>query len=260
MRKFSRKFSVFLVGAAVFINLAYADNSTERIKNRGVLIAGINTDVEKFGYKNPQTNIIDGFEIDMVRAIAKKILGNESKIELVPITPRSREYLLYSGKLDIVAATFTITDERKKYYNFSSPYYADGLALMVRKGSNIKSLKDLNGKSIGTAYSATSRGVLRDIAAKSGMKFKFFAFSSYSEINSALAFESVDCFAADRSILAQYANNNTVILDDMLSVENYGIASLKSDTELGKIVNEVVNGLKSSGELDKMAQKWGLKN
>jgi putative glutamine transport system substrate-binding protein len=256
-----KKFNTILIGAAVFLsmslNLAYAQD-LEKIKDRGVLIVGVKTDMEKFGYKNPKTDIIDGFEVDIARAIAKKILGNASKLELVPVTAQSREYLLYSGKLDIVAATFTITAQREQFYNFSPPYYTDGLALMVRKDSNIKSLKELNGKSIGTAYGTTSRAVLREITAKSDMKFKFFSFGSYSDIRSALGSAMVDCFAADKSILSQYANDNMVILDDILSAENYGVASLKSDVELGKVVNDVINELKASGELSKLAKKWNL--
>ncbi|MDR1554999.1 MAG: transporter substrate-binding domain-containing protein [Campylobacteraceae bacterium] len=250
----------FLIGAAISLStsLNLACEDIERIKSRGVLIAGVKTDMEKFSYKDPKTDIIDGFEIDIARAIAKKILGDANKLKLVPITTQSREYLLYSGKLDIIAATFTITEQREQFYNFSSPYYTDGLALVVRKDSDIKSLKSLNGKSIGTVYGTTSRAVLREVAAQNGMKLKFFSFGAYSEIKSALSSSMVDCFVADRSILSQYADDSMMILDDIISIENYGIASLKSDTQLGEIVNEVIDELKSSGELSKLAKKWNL--
>lgn len=242
------------------LNLVYADSAQDiyKIKNRGVLVAGVKTDMEKFGYKDPKTDNIDGFEIDIARAIAKKIFGDANKLELIPVTTQSREYLLYSGKLDIIAATFTITTQREQFYNFSPPYYTDGLALMVRKDSNIKSLKTLNGKSIGTVYGTTSRAVLREVAEQSSMKFKFFSFGAYSEIKSALASSAVDCFVADKSILSQYIDDSMMILDDTLSAENYGIASLKGDTQLGEVVNEVINELKSSGELSKLAKKWNL--
>jgi putative glutamine transport system substrate-binding protein len=252
----------FLIGAAIFLgmslHLACAEQDIERIKDRGVLVVGVKTDMEKFSYKDPKTGIIDGFEIDIARAISKKILGDANKLELVPVTTQTREYLLYSGKLDIIAATFTITEQRKQLYNFSSPYYTDGLALIVKKDSNIKSLKSLNGKSIGTVYGTTSRAVLREVAAQNDMKFKFFSFGSYSEMKSAISLSMVDCFAADRSILVQYSDDSMVILDDILSAEKYGIASFKSNAKLGEIVNEVMDELKSSGELSKLAKKWNL--
>ena len=111
---------------------AKADN-VQKIVDKGVLKVGVKNDVPNFGYKNPQTGELEGFEIDLARAIAKDILGDESKVEFTPVTAQTRGPLLDTGELDMVIATFTITEERKKSYNFSDPYYTDGVAIMVKK-------------------------------------------------------------------------------------------------------------------------------
>lgn len=229
------------------------------IKDRGVLKVGVKVDVPKFGYKDPQTNKIDGFEIDLAREMAKKIVGDPTKIELTAVTAKTRGPLLDSGDVDMDISTFTITEERKKSYNFSDPYFTDGVGLLVKKAAGYKSLKDLNGKKIGVAQSATSKKAVEEEAARVGVKVTFQEFATYPEIKAALDSGRVDAFSVDRSILYGYVDDSTVILDDKFSPQEYGIATKKGNDGLAKLVNETVNELKKSGEIDKLIQKWGLK-
>ncbi|HWP95445.1 MAG TPA: transporter substrate-binding domain-containing protein [Syntrophomonadaceae bacterium] len=229
------------------------------ITDRGVLNVGVKVDVPKFGFKDPKTGNIDGMEIDLARAIAKKILGDEKKINLQAVTAKTRGPLLDNGELDMDIATFTITDERKLSYNFSDPYFTDGVALMVKKDSGIKSLKDLNGKKIGVAQSATSKKAIEDAAAPDGIKVSFLEFGTYPEIKTALDSGRVDCFSVDGAILNGYLDDSVVILSERYSPQNYGIATKKANVALAALVNETVNDMKKSGELDKLIQKWGIK-
>lgn len=229
------------------------------IKDRGVLKVGVKVDVPKFGFKDPATGKIDGMEIDLAKAIAKKILGDENKVEVQAVTAKTRGPLLDNGEVDLVIATFTITDERKQSYNFSDPYFIDGVALMVKKDSGIQSLKDMNGKKIGVAQSATSKKAIQDAAVKDGVKVSFLEFGTYPEIKTALDSGRVDCFSVDGAILYGYLDDSTVILADRYTPQEYGVASKKTNTNLAKVVNDTINDMKKSGELDKLIQKWGLK-
>lgn len=229
------------------------------IKDRGKLKVGVKVDVPKFGYKDPKTDKIDGFEIDIAKAMAKKILGDSSKIEFEPVTAKTRGPLLDSGDVDMDISTFTVTDERKKSYNFSDSYFTDGVALMVKKSANIKSLKDLNGKTIGVAQTSTSKAAIQQEADKEGVKIKFSEFAGYPEIKSALDAGRVDCFSVDGSILAGYLDKTTEILPDRFSPQDYGIATKKGNDGLAKIVNDTVDEMKKSGDLDKLIKKWGIK-
>lgn len=229
------------------------------IKDRGVLKVGVKVDVPKFGFKDPQTGKVDGMEIDLAKSLAKKILGDENKVDVQAVTAKTRGPLLDNGEIDLVIATFTITEERKQSYNFSDPYFSDGVALMVKKNAGIKSLKDLNGKKIGVAQSATSKKALVDEVQKQGLKVQFLEFGTYPEIKTALDSGRVDCFSVDAAILFGYVDDSTVILDERYSPQLYGVASKKSNTALAKLVNDTVGEMKSSGELDKLIQKWGLK-
>lgn len=231
----------------------------QKIKDNGVLKVGVKVDVPKFGYKNPETGEIEGFEVDLAKQVAKKILGDENKVELQGVTAKTRGPLLDNGEIDIVAATFTITEERKKSYNFSDSYLTDGVGLLVKKDSGYSTLKDLDGKTIGVAQSSTTRKALEEEGVKQGINLKFSEFSSYPEIKAALDSKRVDCFAVDASILNGYVDDSSVILDDRYNPQEYGIASKLDNKELAKEVNEVVNDMKASGELDKLVEKWGIK-
>lgn len=231
----------------------------QKIIDSGKLKVGVKIDVPKFGYKNPKTGKIEGFEIDLAKDMAKKILGDPNKIDFEAVTAKTRGPLLDSGEVDMDISTFTITDERKKSYNFSTPYYTDAVGLLVKKSSNIKSFKDLNGKKIGVAQSSTSKQALQDEASKENINVSFLEFASYPEIKAALTSGRVDCFSVDRSILYGYLDDNTRLLKDKFSPQDYGIAIKKSNTELTKLVNSTITDMKKSGQMDKLIQKWGLK-
>ncbi|TCL59765.1 amino acid ABC transporter substrate-binding protein (PAAT family) [Hydrogenispora ethanolica] len=229
------------------------------IKDRGVLKVGVKVDVPKFGYKDPKSGKIDGFEVDIAKALAKKILGKANRLELQGVTAKTRGPLLDNGEVDLVIATFTITEERKKSYNFSQPYFVDGVGLMVKKSAKIKSLKDLNGKKIGVAQSATSRKAVQEEADKLGVKIEFLEFATYPEIKAALDSGRVDCFSVDTSILGGYMDRTTLLLPERFSPQDYGVASKLGNDGLAALVNETIAAMQKSGQLDKLIKKWKLK-
>lgn len=254
--------SLILVASLFTVPFSLAAGETpdiKAIKNRGVLKVGVKVDVPKFGYRDPKTGKIDGFEIDLARAIAKVILGDENKIDAQGVTAKTRGPLLDNGELDLVIATFTITEERKLSYNFSDPYFADGVGLLVKKQAGFKSLKDLNGKRIGVAQSATTKQAIQAEADKLGIKVQFLEFATYPEIKAALDSRRVDCFSVDTAILFGYLDNSTMLLPDRFSPQDYGIASKKINQGLATVVNQIVNDLKTTGQLDKLLEKWELK-
>lgn len=237
---------------------AAATPTLDKIKAAGVLKVGVKVDVPNFGLKNTSTGETEGFEIDLAKAIAKDLLGDENKVETQAVTAKTRGPLLDNGEVDLVIATFTITDERKKVYNFSDPYYSDAVKMMVKKDSGIKSLKDLEGKTIGVAQSSTSMTAIQDAAKAAGVNVKFDEYATYPEIKAALDSGRVQCFAVDGSILSGYVDDSTVILDEKYAPQEYGVASKLDNKDLAEYVNGVIGQLKSSGELEKMTAKWKL--
>ena len=230
-----------------------------KIKERGVLKVGVKVDVPKFGYKDPATEEVAGMEIDIAKSIAKEILGDENKVEVQGVSAKTRGPLLDNGEIDLVIATFTITDERKETYNFSDAYFEDGVGLLVKKDAGVKSLKDLDGKTIGVSQTSTTRAALEKAAGDQGITLKFSEYATYPEIKAALDSGRVQCFAVDAAILNGYVDDSSVILEDRYSPQEYGVASKKSNTDLAELVNKTIKDMKDSGELDSLIEKWEIK-
>jgi putative glutamine transport system substrate-binding protein len=229
------------------------------IKDRGVLNVGVKYDVPKFGFKDPKTGKIEGFEIDIAHEMAKKILGDPEKVNLIAVTPKTRGPLLDNGEVDMVIATFTITPEREKSFNFSIPYFTDGVALLVKKDSGIKSFADLNGKTVGVAQSATTKGAIEAEAKAKGIKVNVLEFASYPEIKAALESGRVQAFSTDGAILYGYLDDSTMLLPERFAPQNYGIAMKKGNDGLLKLVNSTLEDMQKDGSLAKLKEKWGLK-
>ncbi|KFN15492.1 bacterial extracellular solute-binding s, 3 family protein [Bacillus pseudomycoides] len=86
----------------------------DQIKKRGKLVVGVKNDTNLFGLKDPATGKVEGFDVDIAKALAKKILGDESKVEFKEVTSKTRIPMLKNGDIDTIIATMTITEERKK--------------------------------------------------------------------------------------------------------------------------------------------------
>jgi putative glutamine transport system substrate-binding protein len=236
-----------------------SDDPLARLKAKGKISVGCKIDVPSFGYKNINTGEIEGFEIDLAKAVAKRIFGDENAIELTPVTAKTRGPLLDTGELDMVAATFTVTDERRNSWDFSSIYYVDAVAVMVKKDAAYTSFADLDGKTIGVAQSATTKKSLEAGAEEAGISLKFSEYATYPEIKVALDSGRIDAFSVDFAILNGYLEDSCMLLPERFAKQDYGIAVKKGNTALLEVVNETIADLEQSGELDSLLVKWGLK-
>jgi putative glutamine transport system substrate-binding protein len=235
-----------------------ADGSLDAVVKAGVLRVGVKEDVPNFGLKNTTTGEIEGFEIDIVKLLAKEILGDENAYELTPVTAKTRGPLLDNGEVDLIIATFTITDERKLTYNFSTPYYEDAVGLLVKKDAGFKGLADMDGKVIGVAQSATSKEAVNKVATEKGITVSFSEYATYPEIKAALDSGRVDAFCVDGSILGGYVDDSTMILPDRFSPQQYGVTSKLDNIALTEAVDGYISGWLEDGTIEELITKWGL--
>ena len=131
------------------------------ITQRDRLIVGIRNDAPPFGFKD-KNGFTVGYDADLARLIAKGILGDEKKVEFVPVTASNRIMKLNSGEVDCLIATMSITTQRQQFLNFSTPYYMAGQAILVRSSSKATSLRDFTGKKLIIVFGSTSEKNLRN--------------------------------------------------------------------------------------------------
>lgn len=239
----------------------------DNIKSAGVLKVGCKVDVPKFGFQDTKTKEYEGLEIDLAYEIAAKIFNcspeeakENKKVEFQGVTAKTRGGLLDNGQIDLVIATFTITEKRKESWNFSTPYFTDAVGLMCLESASYESIKDLDGKIIGVSQGSSTKEGIETYIAEQGLTVtpQFQEFDGYPALSAALAAQNIDVFSVDRSILLGYDDDTTKILADRFAEQEYGIASAKKNTDLADLVNSVVVELRDSGNLEKMIKGWGI--
>lgn len=240
----------------------------EAIKSRGKLKAGVKKDVIGYGYLNTATNEYEGLEIDLCYQIAAAVLGvsyDEAKeqklVEFTDVTPKTRGPLIDNDQLDIICATYTITDERKKSWDFSTPYRTDHVGILVKKAAGMKSMADLDGKIIGVSQGSTTKDLVSEMLKDQGVDAtpSFQEFPDYPSIKSALDAGNIDAFAMDRSTLKAYTTEDCELLQSEIEfgAQDYGIAT-KKGSDLSKTVDDTVNELLENGWLDEEIKAWDL--
>lgn len=240
----------------------------EAIKSRGKLKAGVKKDVIGYGYLNTATNEYEGLEIDLCYQIAAAVLGvsyDEAKeqklVEFTDVTPKTRGPLIDNDQLDIICATYTITDERKKSWDFSTPYRTDHVGILVKKAAGMKSMADLDGKVIGVSQGSTTKDLVGEMLKDQGVDAtpSFQEFPDYPSIKSALDAGNIDAFAMDRSTLKGYTTDDCELLQPEIEfgAQDYGVAT-KKGSDLSKTVDDTVNELLENGWLDEDIKAWDL--
>ena len=231
---------------------------TQAIVDRGVLKVGVKNAVQGFSFQDTLTGEYTGLEDSLAEMIAEH-LGVD--VEFTTVTAATRGELLDSGDIDAVLATFTITEERKKSWDFSTPYRTDYVGLMVKKRSGFTSIEDLDGKVIGVSQGATTQGLIEQMIKDNGFSCKpeFRAFSGYPIIKSSLDAGNIDVFAMDRSTLAGYMNETVELLQPEVKFgeQGYGVAT-KKGCDLSAVVDQVICDRLADGWLDQEVKTWGL--
>jgi len=230
----------------------------QAIADRGVLRVGVKVDVPLYGFLNPDTNEQEGLEADIARALAKAIIGDENAVEFQAVTAQTRGPLLDNGEVDVIIATFTITEERKLSYNFTTPYFIDAIGFLVKKELGATTITDLNGLTIGVAQSATTKAAIEEKAAELGIEVKFSEFASYPELKTNLTSGRIDAFSVDKSILLGYIDDNTEIIEETFKPQEYGIASKLTNVGLADYLNAFIADMQADGSLEALISKWGL--
>lgn len=244
----------------------------QKIISRGVLKVGVKNAVIGFGYQDPLTQEYSGLEITLAEKIAEK-LGVTT--EYTAVTAATRTELLDSGDIDCVLATFTITEERKKNWDFSTPYYTDYVTVLVENSSGIKSLADIENKKVGVSSGSTSAKALVKAMIEAGLISKdslneetfdpatwttgvsFQQYDDYPSISTALSAKEVDAFCVDKSILAVYHTEGRSYITEKFSPQNYGVAT-KKGSGLTPVIEDLITGWLADGTIKSLLAENNL--
>jgi polar amino acid transport system substrate-binding protein len=225
-----------------------------KIRARGYLIAGVDQSTYRFGFFNPLNNQIEGFDIDMVRAVAKAIFGNSdpNTVHFKAISDAQRIRDTANGTVDIVAHTMTITCDRLKTIDFSSVYFEAAQRVLVLKNSTAKSLDDLHGQKVCATRGSDSVDRI-DQHHAIAVQVPY-----WTDCLVLLQQGDVVAISTDDSILDGLAAQDpwTKIIGPPLTSEPYGLAISKQHPEFVRFVNAVLQQLRTDGQWKASYAHW----
>lgn len=204
-------------------------------------------------FEQMENGKVTGFDIDIINAIAKEanltIEGDIKTMDFQGLIPA-----IQTGTIDVAVAGITIKPERAKQVNFSKPYYKSGISLLVKKDSTIKSVDDLNGKTVAVKLGTTGDLMMSD---KKDVNVK--RFNNIDEAYRELQNSGADAVLFDNPVHQNYINtghDNVTVVGGLLTGEDYGIAVTKKDPQLVEKINAGFDKIIENGEYEKIYHKY----
>ncbi|NYT61004.1 amino acid ABC transporter substrate-binding protein [Alcaligenaceae bacterium] len=156
--------SALLLTALAAAPVSAQTSKLDTVIKRGELICGTDNTKPGFGYMNPKTGKLEGFDADYCRAVAAGVLGDSTKVKMVALTDKNRFNALQNGEVDVVFFHTTITATRATVVGaaFLPVNFYDGTGVLVKKADKIKSISDLDGGTICTTQGSTTEAVWAD--------------------------------------------------------------------------------------------------
>ncbi len=225
---------------------APAGSIVEKAK-AGSLIVGVKFDQPGLGLRNAD-GTMSGFDVEVAKYVAGELGVQEAGIEWKETPSAERENALKAGQVDMIVATYSITDTRKKVVAFAGPYFLAHQDLLVKSDNNsICGPNDLNGKLLCSVKGSTSAQKIKDSYA-TGVQLK--EYGGYSDCVQALKSGAVDAVTTDDVILAGYAAQSPSemkVVGNGFSDENYGVGLALGDTSGQAAVAAAIEKMQTSG-------------
>lgn len=224
-----------------------------QIKQRGRLIAGVSADTLLFGFRNPLSNKLEGFDIDMVKQVAQAIFGNPKQVEYRVMTYAQRIPALMDGSVDIVADVMTINCERWQQISFSSQYFDAGQKVLVRTDSTATGIADLDGTRMCAAEGSTNIDNLKHYP-----KIKVVPVPDISDCMVLFQQGTVESVTGDDTVLAGFVAQDPYakIIGAPLTSEPYGLGIAKTHPEFVRFVNSILERMRADGTWKQMYALW----
>jgi glutamate/aspartate transport system substrate-binding protein len=261
------RFALSAVVCAVLAAPATAQQlsgTLKKIKETGSITVGYRESSIPFSYLDDKQQPI-GYAMDLCMKIVAAVKADLKmpglKVQLQPVTSSNRIPLMQNGTIDLECGSTTNSVERQKQVSFGPTYFVINVTAAVKKNSKIKSLADLNGKTISTTSGTTSVPLLKKYQKTQNIEVKEIYGKDHAESFLLVADDRAAAFVMDDILLAgQIANSRNPsayrIIPESLRQEPYSMMLRKDDPEFKALVDKTIGGVMKSGEINKIYAKW----
>jgi ABC-type amino acid transport substrate-binding protein len=233
--------------------VAHAESSLDTIRARGVLRVGVKADAPPFGALDALGRPV-GFEIDLVRLFGRVLFDDDQRVELVTVTTATRFEILRSGRVDLLAATITATDERRNLAELSDPYFMSASLVLVPRASTVEELADLGGRRVAVVRGSVQErdvGELQSRALLVGV-------ASFAEGARAVKGGQADAFVYDDVVLLEWVQHDPAlrVVGQPIGARPYAIAARKGDAPLIRWVNGWLAKMRRDGSYGELWRRY----
>ena len=245
---------------------AQLTGTMQKVRDSGTITIGHRQASVPLSYVSPRGEPV-GYSIDLCKLLVEAIseqVGRGLEIKWLLVTPESRIAAITSGQADLECGSTTNNLERQKQVGFSPTIFVSGTKLMVKKGSPIRSFRDLAGKKVVVTAGTTNEKALRDLMQKFKLDFTLLTTPDHAASFAMLTGGQADTFATDDVLLygliAQHnVQGDYMVVGEFLSYDPYGIMYRKGDAQLAKLVNDTFHLLAADREIERRYTRWFLR-
>ena len=246
--------------------VTYASPTLKRIDETGTIRLGHRTNSPPFAFLDAKKNPV-GYSLDLCEVVVDEIakeIGRPLKVEFKPVTPENRIELVRSGEVDLECGSTTNSADRRNVVAFSPTMFVTGTKLLVRRGSNIRTLRDLDGKTVVLTRGTVHETSVPKIAERQKLKIRFVYAADHNESFQTLATGKADAFANDDvqlyGMLAETKSGSDFrVVGDFLTYADYALMLRKDDPEFAEVVERAFHKLAGSREIVAIYQRWFTK-
>lgn len=257
-----------LLIAAMVPGLAEAEplsGTLAKINDTGVISVGYREGESPFSFQDADGSII-GFSIDLCQRIVERIgteLGrSDLEVNYIPATPATRFILVKSGAVDLECAATTNNAERREMVGFSYPHFMTATRVMSRRADNIRTLEDMSGRTVAAASGTVNIEQVNAVNREQKLNLAVIPTKSTGEAFDLVMTGRVSAFVTDGILLAakiaEAPDPSRYALSDftLSRPEPYGLLFMRGDPDFKKLVNETLDEIYHSGEIDRLYAKW----
>ena len=265
--KFVNRFVLGLlaVGIATAASAQDLTGTLKKIKDTGSITIGYRESSIPFSYLDDKQQPI-GYAMDLcmkvVDAVKADLKMPNLKLNLQPVTSSNRIPLLQNGTIDMECGSTTNSVARQQQVSFGPTYFVINVSAAVKKSSGVKTLADLNGKTISTTSGTTAVPLLKQYEKTKSADIKEIYGKDHAESFLLLTQDRVAAFVMDDILLAgQIANaaspgDYMILKDESLRTEPYSMMIRKDDPQFKALVDKTIGGVMKSGEINTIYGKW----
>jgi len=249
--------------AATVPVVAPFSGTLQKVYETGVIRIGHRENSPPFSFLDAQKRPI-GYSIDFCDGVIEQVsqhVRRALRVEYVPVSPDNRFDLVKSGAVDLECGSTTASAERRASFDFSPPIFVTGAKLLVKRGSGIRSLRDLQGKTLVLTSGTVHADLLPRLAQRQKLDIRFVSAPDHDASFDAVASGKADAFANDDvqlhgAIALRNGASDFRVVGDLLTYADYALMFRRGDADFAAVVNDAFERMAKSGETRAIYRRW----